>query len=107
MGAHKISRVVFAAMVGSLAMVATAQTVDSVGNYEVYAASTTHLIGSPPIGNASRVNAEGPSIAPTNVLEDVPRDTSAKEALVACTDTAAGRAPLACRRWLQIARTSE
>ncbi|HEV2037379.1 MAG TPA: hypothetical protein VGQ96_02140 [Candidatus Eremiobacteraceae bacterium] len=98
---HKIPYASMAASFGFVAMTAAAQTTAPVQNDNVDAAPANHSIVAPAPGGT-----QSSTIAPMNIMEDVPRDMSGKPARTGCdNDPASGPAPAACRRWMEIART--
>jgi hypothetical protein len=103
---HKILHAALAASFGSLTMMATAQTTAPVHNDNAYATPASSSTAAPVAGNSDSMKAESSTIAPLNVLEDVPRDMSGKRAQTVCDrDPVTGPMPIGCRRWSEIAGT--
>jgi hypothetical protein len=102
---HKTVPILLAVGVASLAMVASAQTTGAEQVANVYAAPSSRSIATPAALNSGAARDESSSVEPTNVLEDTPRDTSAKPASRCAHNPLDGQMPAACRRQLEIAGT--
>jgi hypothetical protein len=95
-----------AALFGSLTTMATAQTTAPVHNDNAYTAPASSLMAPPMAGDSDSMKAESSTIAPLNVLEDLPRDMSGKPAQTLCdSNPVTGPMPIGCRRWSEIAGT--
>ena len=100
---HKILHTALAALFGSLTMMATAQTTAPVHNDNAYTPPASASMA-PPM--ADSMKAVSSTIAPLNVLEDLPRDMSGKRAQTLCdSNPVTGPMPIGCRRWSEIAGT--
>ena len=104
---HKILHTALAASFGFLTMMATAQTTAPVHNDNAYTTPPSSSMAPPMAGNSDSMRAESSTIAPLNVLEDLPRDMSGKRAQTLCdSNPVTDPMPIECRRWLEIAGTS-
>jgi hypothetical protein len=82
-------------------MTAAAQTTAPVQNDNVDTAPANHSIVAPAPGGT-----QSSTIAPMNIMDDVPRDGRGERARTDCdNDPVIGQPPAACRRWMEIART--
>jgi hypothetical protein len=103
---RKILYAWMAASFGFVAMTATAQATALVQHDDVDTAPARHSIVAPAPGSSGGTDSQSLSIAPMNVMEDVPRDMSGKRARTDCdSDPVTGQMLAACHRWLEIART--
>jgi hypothetical protein len=103
---HKILHTALAASFGFLTMMATAQTTAPVHNDNAYITPASSSMALPMAGNSDSMRAESSTIAPSNVLEDLPRDMSGKRAQTLCdSNPVTGPRPIGCRRWSAIAGT--
>lgn len=104
----KISRIrIFSASVlASVALVATAQTADLRGDNQMLT-TLPDRSAAPSARDFGRIDGQRRAIAPTNVLDDGPRDVSGKPPLTACDNNVApDKVSPECRRLLEIARIS-
>lgn len=102
---QKISRASLVVVFASLTMVAGAQTPGQDRDDPIYETPVGHA-SEPPL-MARGENAERSTIAPTNVLDDVPPEVSGKSPLSCNDDPGVAQISATCRRWLQIAGGSE
>jgi hypothetical protein len=103
---HKILHTALAASIGSLTIIATAQTIAPVQNDYLHTLAASGSMAAPVAAESDRMKAESSTTAPTNVMDDVPRDMSGKRTQTVCdNDPVTGQKPEGCRRWLEIART--
>ena len=103
---HKILHTALAALFGSLTTMATAQTTAPVHNDYAYTPPASSSMAPPMAGDSDSMKAESSTIAPLNVLEDLPRDMSGKPAQTLCdSNPVTGPMPIGCRRWSEIAGT--
>ena len=103
---HKILHTALAALFGSLTTMVTAQTTAPVHNDNAYTAPASFSMAPPMAGDSDNMKAESSTIAPLNVLEDLPRDMSGKPAQTLCdSNPVTGPMPVGCRRWSEIAGT--
>jgi hypothetical protein len=103
---HKILHTALAALFGSLTTMVTAQTTAPVHNDNAYTAPASSSMAPPMAGDSDNMKAESSTIAPLNVLEDLPRDMSGKPAQTLCdSNPVTGPMPIGCRRWSEIAGT--
>ncbi len=106
---HKISRIFLAVVIGSATTIAVAQTYNSVWNNEAFAAPRSPSISPSAVDNVASTNVYAPIVAPTNVLDDVPRDASGKHASISCNSngTAVRLMSAECLRLMKITATLE
>jgi hypothetical protein len=101
---HKILHTTLAASLGLLTMMAAAQTTAPVQNDNAYTTPASSSMAPPMAGNTGSMRAESSTIAPSNVLEDLPRDMSGERAQTLCdSNPVTGPMSIGCRRWSEIA----
>jgi hypothetical protein len=101
---HKILLTALAASFSSLTMMATAQTTAPVHNDNAYTTPASSSMAAPVADNSDSMKAESSTIAPLNVLEDLPREMSGKRAQTLCdSNPVTDPMPIGCRRWSEIA----
>ena len=100
---HKILHTALAASFGFLTMTATAQTAP-VHNDNAHTTPASSSMAPPMAANTGSMRAESSTIAPSNVLEDLPRDMSGERAQTLCdSNPVTGPMSIGCRRWSEIA----
>ena len=102
---REISRILLAALFGSIAVVATAQTANP-SSHDKSSADSQSRSPPPPTSGTGNTTTGNSNTAPANVVDDMPHNFNGKPAPADCnTDAALGEVSAACLRWLIIAHT--
>jgi|SRR5450631_2027693 len=105
MMSRKILYAVLVTSFSSSPLLANAQTIAPMQNYDAHAPASAQRSAAPMRdGLAAAVETDSPAIAPMNVLVDFPRGMGGERRGTFCdNDLVTGQMPAGCRRWSQIA----
>jgi hypothetical protein len=101
---HKILYTVLVTSFSSSPLLANAQTIAPMQNYDPQAPASAQRSAAPIGDSPAAVETDSPAIAPMNVLVDFPRGMGGERRGTLCdNDLVTGQMPAGCRRWSQIA----
>jgi hypothetical protein len=101
---HKILYTVLITSFSSSPLLANAQTIAPMQNYDPHAPASAQRSAAPIRDSPAAVENDSPAIAPMNVLVDFPPGMGGERPGALCdNDLVTGQMPAGCRRWSQIA----